>query len=58
MGWVENTFADELAHMESIGTLWNAMRDSVGVAVQEFTKRTSGCGITLTRKDCRASSPW
>ncbi|HSR07239.1 MAG TPA: hypothetical protein VLM42_08825 [Bryobacteraceae bacterium] len=54
MGWVENTFADELVHMGSIGALWNAMRDSVGVAVQEFAKRTSGCGVTLTRKDCRA----
>lgn len=58
MGWVENKFTDELAHMGSIGTLWNAMRDSVGVAVHEFTECTSGCGVTLTRKDCRANGQY
>jgi len=54
MGWVENTFADEVVYINSIAGLWNAMRDSVGVTVHEFTKRTSGSGIPLTRKDCKA----
>src|SRR5580700_7445231 len=51
MGWVEKRFTEELAYTNGIEALWNAVRDSVAVAVQEFNKRTNAGVI---RNDCRA----
>jgi len=54
MGWVEQAFQDRLAYGQSLPTLWNEVRDSIGQSVVEFNGRTEGSGLSIAVKDCAA----
>lgn len=57
MGWVEDKFLDDQAYSDLLPTLWNDIRDSVGLAVREFNEfneKTKGHATTVSAKDCTA----
>jgi len=55
MGWVEDEFQERSDYEQFVPQLWNAMRDSIGVAVTEFNKHTSDAATNhLTAGDCTA----
>ena len=53
MGWVEDRFQNDSDFKTFVPQLWNAMRDSVGVAISEFNAHTSDASSKyLEAKDC------
>ena len=54
MGWVEQAFEDRIALKRGMVALWNAVRDSVGTAVIEYSQRTEGLCKGFSMDDCKA----
>lgn len=54
MGWVAERFQAERTYQTKLPAFWDAMRDAVGHAVEEFNKHSDG--PTVDRTDCTARS--
>jgi hypothetical protein len=54
MGWVERRFRDYIFFKSTLSPLWQTVRDAVGLAVYEYTERTSGLSTVpaASTKDC------
>jgi len=53
MGWVEDRFQNEADFKKFVPQLWNAMRDSIGVAISEFNSHMGDkSGEHLEATDC------
>jgi hypothetical protein len=57
MGWVEQEFIDEQTYRQGVPALWDAIRDSIGLAVAEFNERLDGLQ-KITAADCTARGRW
>jgi hypothetical protein len=54
MGWVDDTFRERIASETEVPKLWDSLRDSIGLAVEEFNRRTAASLDTLERNNCMA----
>jgi hypothetical protein len=55
MGWAEDEFLDNLAYEREIPGLWDRVRESVALAVQEFNARVLGTAHSpVDLSDCSA----
>lgn len=54
MGWVQDRFREQAAVAKYLPILWAQMRDSIGIAVEEFNQGTAGTVDGASAVDCRA----
>jgi hypothetical protein len=56
VSWVDDEFKERIAINSGTIALWNAMRDSIGLAVSEYNRRVAETDSQLSRSDCSAKS--